>query len=91
MPFNALLTVVNDILDFSKVEAAKSTFEEVDFDLPAMLEGNLEALAARGQATKIELAGFIETAVPTRVTGDAGRVRQVLTNLVGSIVPDATV
>jgi two-component system, sensor histidine kinase and response regulator len=83
---NALLTVINDILDFSKVEAGKLTFEEIDFNPRAMLEGTLESLAERAQAKKIELAGFIETVVPMRVMGDAGRIRQVLTNLVGNAI-----
>ena len=82
----ALLTVINDILDFSKMEAGKMTFEEVDFNLHGVLEGTLESLAERSQAKKIELVGFIEPVIPSRLRGDPGRIRQVLTNLVGNAI-----
>ena len=82
----ALLTVINDILDFSKMEAGKLTVEELDFNLHGVLEGTLGLLAELSQTKKIELAGFIGPAVPTRLRGDAGRIRRVLTNLVGNAI-----
>ena len=82
----ALLTVINDILDFSKMEAGKLTIEELDFNLHDVLEGALGMVIPRCQTNKIELAGFIDPSVPTRVRGDAGRIRQVLTNLLGNAI-----
>jgi two-component system sensor histidine kinase/response regulator len=83
---DALLMVINDILDFSKIEADKLTFEQNDFDLLGVLEETLESLAERAQAKKIELTGFIEPLVSTQVQGDAGRISQVLANLVSNAI-----
>ena len=82
----ALLTVINDILDFFKMEAGKMTFEQLDFNLHDVLDATLGLLAERVLTKRIDLAGFIEPAVPTRLRGDASRIRQVLTNLVGNAI-----
>jgi two-component system, sensor histidine kinase and response regulator len=82
----ALLTVINDILDFSKVEAGKLELEEIDFDLQRVLEEVLELFAPRAKAKDLELVLVLEPDVPTRLTGDPGRLRQILANLLGNAI-----
>jgi PAS domain S-box-containing protein len=82
----ALLTIINDILDFSKIEANKLTLEYSDFDLRVMVEDVLELLAERAYSKGLELVYRLDADLPTWVGGDPGRMRQVLTNLVGNAV-----
>ena len=83
---HSLLTVINDILDFSKIEAGKLDIDAVDFPLLRSLGEALKALAFRAHQKGLELAWSVGRDVPEFVTGDVGRLRQVLVNLVGNAV-----
>jgi len=82
----ALLTVINDILDFSKVEAGRLVIEHFAFDLRLVLEDVIEMLEPKAEDKKIDLILQYGPKVPRHFIGDAGRIRQVITNLVGNAV-----
>jgi len=82
----ALLSIINDILDFSKIEAGKLDLELIDFDLRSVIEEVAVLLAEQAQSKGLELLTFVRPEAHTRVRGDPGRFRQILTNLVGNAV-----
>jgi signal transduction histidine kinase/DNA-binding response OmpR family regulator len=82
----SLLSVINDILDFSKIEAGRLVFESFAFDLRLVIEEVNEMLAPRTEGHKLDLVLEYPPDVPRHFIGDAGRIRQVLTNLVGNAV-----
>jgi two-component system sensor histidine kinase/response regulator len=82
----SLLTIINDILDFSKIEAGKMTMEVINFDLVKTIESTLDIVAAGAFNRGIELVSSVSRGIPTRLRGDAGRLRQILTNLVGNAI-----
>ncbi|MGA2326849.1 MAG: ATP-binding protein [Bryobacteraceae bacterium] len=81
---HALLTVINDILDFSKIEARKLQLDCVDFDLRENLEATTKTFEMPAQWKGLELVCRVRPEVPARVRGDAARLRQVVTNLLGN-------
>jgi CheY-like chemotaxis protein len=83
---DSLLVVINDILDFSKIEAGKVDLELADFNLRDCLESTLKILAFRADEKGLELLCEIAPEVPEVVRGDSGRLRQIVTNLVGNAV-----
>ncbi len=80
----ALLGIINDILDFSKIEAGKLELEIVPFDLGSFLEDFAVSLAVKAHEKGLEFTCAADPDVPLGVRGDPGRLRQVLTNLVGN-------
>jgi two-component system, sensor histidine kinase and response regulator len=81
-----LLTIINDILDFSKIEAGKLIFEVNDFDLIETIESTLDLLCETAHGKGVELACEIAPNLLARFRGDAARLRQVLTNLIGNAI-----
>ena len=82
----ALLGVINDVLDFSKIEAGKLELEERVFDLRESLGDTIGSFAPRAHGKHLELAFRVDPHVPRFVVGDAGRLRQVMNNLIGNAV-----
>ncbi|NNE40628.1 MAG: response regulator [Marinicaulis sp.] len=82
----ALLTIINDILDFSKIEAGRLHLDVAPFDLQASIEDVAALSTARAQEKDIEIIIRFQPDLPTHLSGDGGRIRQIVTNLVGNAV-----
>ena len=82
----SLLDLINDILDLAKVEEGRLDLEEVGFNLPELVENTVEVFAAQAQKKGLEMGVRIGPDVPSWVMGDPGRLRQILSNLLGNAV-----
>ncbi len=82
----ALLTIINDILDFSKIEAGQMSLSEGPFDVTESVEDVIALLSSNAAKKGIELVARIDPDLPAAVIGDAGRLRQIITNLAGNAV-----
>jgi len=81
-----LLGMINDLLDFSKIESGRLELEQANFSLRAAIGDALCILAARAHKKGLELVIDVRPAVPDALVGDAGRLRQVLINLVSNAI-----
>lgn len=84
---DSLMRIVNDVLDFSKIEAGKLELNPVDFNVREQIEDAVSVLAVRAQQEKdLEICCHVLPGVPETVVGDPGRLRQIVTNLVGNAI-----
>ncbi len=81
-----LLTIINDVLDFSRIEAGKMRLDPTEFDFRRIVEETVALLAGRAHEKEVEITCEVQTAPKTMLLGDGGRVRQVLTNLIGNAI-----
>ncbi len=82
----ALLGVINNVLDLSKIEAGEMSLEDEPFDLPELVRDLSQLLAPQAAAKGIELMVEVSPTLPRMVSGDASRLRQTLTNLLGNSI-----
>ncbi|WP_153110513.1 hybrid sensor histidine kinase/response regulator [Propionivibrio limicola] len=80
----SLLAIINDILDFSKIEAHKLVLEKIDFSLPGLVDDMAGLNGLRADEKGLEFACCLDPDVPVRLRGDPGRIKQILTNLIGN-------
>lgn len=82
----ALLTIINDILDFSKIESGRLELEQQQVSVRQCIEDVINLLGEQARRKKLELRSVVDLRVPSWVTTDGTRLRQVLLNLVGNAI-----
>ena len=83
---NSLLTILNDILDFSKISAGKLDLDPIPFDLRSSVEETATLLARKAEEKGLEMIVRYPPDTPSRLIGDPGRLRQIITNLAGNAI-----
>ena len=81
-----LMDIINDVLDFSKIESGKLEIESIPFMLRSMLGQTLRTLAVRADQKGLELVFQVDPGIPDAICSDAGKLRQVVLNLVGNAI-----
>lgn len=82
----SLLEMLNDVLDFSKIEASRLDLEQIPFDVRRLVAETAKVFALQARQKGVMFTCDVPSTVPAEVTGDPGRLRQVLTNLLGNAV-----
>ncbi|XP_072991190.1 probable histidine kinase 3 [Typha latifolia] len=82
----ALVSLINEVLDQAKIESGKLELEAVSFDLRAVLDDILSLFYGKAQEKQLELAMYVSDQVPETLSGDPGRIRQIITNLIGNSI-----
>ncbi|TPM98374.1 PAS domain-containing protein [Mesorhizobium sp. B2-1-3A] len=83
---NALLTIINDILDFSKIDAGQMVLDPAPFNLAEAIEDVATLVSTRAKEKDLELIVRVEPRLENLFIGDVGRIRQIVTNLLGNAV-----
>jgi signal transduction histidine kinase/CheY-like chemotaxis protein len=81
-----LLSVINDILDLSRLEADRLALDEGDFEIEPLVQSVCDMMAPRAHAQGLDIAFYLAPGTPVSAYGDAGRIRQILYNLVGNAI-----
>jgi signal transduction histidine kinase/ActR/RegA family two-component response regulator len=82
----SLLTIINDVLDFSKIEAGKLTLERAILNPRLIVDDTLRLLSVTARNKRLTLTAAVAPDVPTHLSGDPGRLRQILLNLIGNAI-----
>ncbi|XP_043721870.1 histidine kinase 4-like [Telopea speciosissima] len=82
----ALITLINEVLDRAKIEAGKLELEAIPFNLRSILDEVISLFSVKTRHKGIELAALVSDKLPEILVGDPGRIRQIITNLVGNSV-----
>ncbi|HEV2186178.1 MAG TPA: histidine kinase dimerization/phospho-acceptor domain-containing protein, partial [Stellaceae bacterium] len=81
-----LLSVINDILDLSRLEADRLVLDEGDFEIEPLVQSVCDMMAPRAYVKGLDIGFYVAPGTPGSAHGDAGRIRQVLYNLVGNAI-----
>ena len=82
----ALLEIINDVLDYSKMEAGQLDLDPTPFSVLEVMDSAVQLVRAECQAKSITIRTFAAPEIPNQLTGDPGRLRQILLNLLGNAV-----